>query len=526
MVLLSICIPTYNRETYLAKTLDSIVNQNIFLSSDDINIVISDNCSTDGTEALVKEYIDKYPGKIIYSKNSENIGFANFNEVLSKADGKYLKLNNDTLLLMPGSLEKMLEIIKSNSDEKNLIFFNNANTKTSENITLYNDIDSFVKEISYFNTWIGSFGIWKSDYKYVSKLFLEKNYTEIPQTYILLDFLKNKKPILSLNERLFESIQPSKKGGYNIAEVFGKNYLDILNEFVKSGLLSKKVYENEKYKLISFINYYYFDIDNEYAFKKSGYLKYIFKYYKFKPYFYKKYIQYPLRNFAKLFIKVRKDSYYKEYSFLHFFKIRKHRKRARQSYWRKKNLHNYTSLSNIFDADKIFVGNYTYGTINTLFSSVGNEKLYIGNFCSIANDVKFIVSSEHPYSGFSTYPFKVKFFGQDYEAQSKGDIIIKDDVWIGENAIILSGVTVGQGAVIAAGSVVTKDVPAYSIVGGNPAKVIKYRFEQEVIDELIKFDFSKLTKEDIINAHKVLYTKLNKNNVKQVLSTIRGDDVQ
>ena len=100
----------------------------------------------------------------------------------------------------------------------------------------------------------------------------------------------------------------------------------------------------------------------------------------------------------------------------------------------------------------------------------------------------------------STFPFKVSFSLEEYEATSKGNIVIDDDVWIGYGATILSGVHIGQGAVIAAGAVVTKDVPPYAIVGGVPAKVIKYRFPQEMIEALLKIDYSKLDK-NMISAH-------------------------
>ena len=86
--------------------------------------------------------------------------------------------------------------------------------------------------------------------------------------------------------------------------------------------------------------------------------------------------------------------------------------------------------------------------------------------------------------------------------------------------IILSGVTINQGAIVAANSVVTKDIPPYAIVGGNPAKIIKYRFEPEIIEELIKFDFSKLNKNNIKLLEKELYTKLTKNNINDILKKI------
>lgn len=104
--------------------------------------------------------------------------------------------------------------------------------------------------------------------------------------------------------------------------------------------------------------------------------------------------------------------------------------------------------------------------------------------------------------------------GQKAEACTKGDIIVDDDVWIGERATIMSGVHIGQGAVIAAGSVVTHDIPPYAVVGGVPAKIIKYRFSKEIIDGLLKVDYSKLTKEMISTHIDELYSKLS--DVKQL----------
>lgn len=176
--------------------------------------------------------------------------------------------------------------------------------------------------------------------------------------------------------------------------------------------------------------------------------------------------------------------------------------------WREKNAHNTTMASSIFDIDKVSVGNYTYGNIDILDFGT-NEKLSIGSFCSIAPNVKFILNADHCTNYFTTFPLKVKVLqNQDKEGISKGDIIVGDDVWLGLNAVILSGVTIGQGAIIAAGAVVTKNVPPYAIVGGNPARIIKYRFEAEIIDKLLKVNFSKLSKYDIEKHIKQMYTPL------------------
>ncbi len=121
------------------------------------------------------------------------------------------------------------------------------------------------------------------------------------------------------------------------------------------------------------------------------------------------------------------------------------------------------------------------------------DRLVIGKFCAIAAGTAFIMNgANHAMTGFSTYPFNI--FGQGWEqgfdwatiqAGFKGDTMVGNDVWIGQEATIMPGVTIGDGAVIAAKSVVTADVPPYAIVGGNPAKLIRRRFADDVIAELL-----------------------------------------
>jgi virginiamycin A acetyltransferase len=114
------------------------------------------------------------------------------------------------------------------------------------------------------------------------------------------------------------------------------------------------------------------------------------------------------------------------------------------------------------------------------------DRLVFGKFCAIAEGARFIMNgANHAMSGFSTYPFNI--FGQGWEegfdvktweAENRGDTIIGNDVWIGMEAVILPGVTIGDGAIVAAKSVVTHDVPPYSIFAGNPARIVKMRFDE------------------------------------------------
>jgi virginiamycin A acetyltransferase len=159
-------------------------------------------------------------------------------------------------------------------------------------------------------------------------------------------------------------------------------------------------------------------------------------------------------------------------------------------------------LKNIIKNPNIVVGDYTYyddfenvynfeKNVKYHFDFIG-DKLIIGKFCMIASNVTFIMNgANHLTQSISSYPFAV--FGEDWKNAtegknypSKGDTVIGNDVWIGFNATIMPGVTIGDGAIIASNATLTKNVAAYTIVGGNPAREIKKRFSGEQIGTLLK----------------------------------------
>ncbi|WP_299454503.1 CatB-related O-acetyltransferase [uncultured Microscilla sp.] len=162
-------------------------------------------------------------------------------------------------------------------------------------------------------------------------------------------------------------------------------------------------------------------------------------------------------------------------------------------------------LKNIIKNPHIIVGDYTYyddfenvenfeKNVKYHFDFTGDQ-LIIGKFCMIASDVQFIMNgANHLTDAISTYPFAV--FGNGWEGAmegksypSKGNISIGNDVWLGYKATIMAGVTIGDGAIVGSHAVVTKDVPPYAVVGGNPAKEIRLRFSPEVVSQLLKIQW-------------------------------------
>ena len=174
-------------------------------------------------------------------------------------------------------------------------------------------------------------------------------------------------------------------------------------------------------------------------------------------------------------------------------------------------------LKNVVNNTNIEVGDYTmyndfvqdpidFEKNNVLYHyPVNQDKLKIGKFCSIACGTKFLfTSANHTLKSLSTYPFPIFFeeWGLDGKDicdawDNKGDIVIGNDVWIGFEAVILSGVTIGDGAVIGSRAVVTKDVEPYTIVGGVPAKAIRKRFDEQTIEKLEKIGWWNWSEEQI-----------------------------
>ena len=479
--ILSICFPTKNRAKALDSAISSIVSDKIFLSSLDIEIVISDNCSTDETREIIEKYLAKFPEKVFYHRNDVDTFDKNFEIVLGHGRGKFLKLQNDHFGFLPGALDLLVNVIKHCEINKPNLFLLNKSSANEQKFIDCDSLDKLLSCISYNSTWMNGFGIWKDDFDLLDG-FSSMSKSQLTQVDVLFRLAStNKHTLVICQELLYSCSNVGRKGSYSISKVFGQNYLSILNTYIKLGVLSQEVFNAEKRNVyLNHILPYYFSED--YDFNRFSFLDGL-EDFEGEDYFYP-----ALEAQFVSYVQKNGDSQSKSISDL----------------WRLINPHNDTAIVRANTYKKIKVGRKSYGPLNIHSWWDPLEGLQIGSFVSIAENVQFILGGNHSTDTFSTYPFKVKYFGYEREAQSRGKIIVSDDVWIGNGATILSGVVIGQGAIVGAGAVVASAVEPYAIYVGNPARKIKSRFEQDIIDILLQIDYSKLTDELIFSLKDIL----------------------
>lgn len=470
-VLLSICIPTFNRSAALRETLESITSQEVFINTHAVEIVVSDNASIDDTPQLVSEFASRFPGKIVSYRQESNVWSANFHQALSMGSGQYLKLHNDTLLVRPGALQPLLDAIRGFADTRPLMFMTNGN-RLDDSKALFSQcqsLDEFVQKVSFFSTWIGGFGLWREELDLA--LPFKTDTSNLIQTEIVCRQMAAGRQAVVFFGTYFLSKQDFRRA-YNWTEVFGKNYLSILKQHVAAGELGQATYDKAKKEVfLRHILPNYLKPGNDVG--KGGFFDHLADY--------------------------RDDDYFYEAIANHMVPL-----------WRFSNPLNQTVLQSVGSVRllaRIRAGRASRGKLNVLGPSTGEAQLNIGRFVTIGENVNFIVG-EIPPSGNA-----MTTYWPDPASSGTGSITVNDDVWIGSNSSLLSGVTVGQGAIIAAGSVVTEDVPPYSRVGGNPARVIDYRFPPEVIEKLCAYQFSTLVEDVIAKVGPALLSPLNADNI-------------
>jgi acetyltransferase-like isoleucine patch superfamily enzyme len=176
----------------------------------------------------------------------------------------------------------------------------------------------------------------------------------------------------------------------------------------------------------------------------------------------------------------------------------------------------------------ISVGRFTYGFENlTIRQWNEGAALKIGAFCSMANNINIFLGGNHRTDWITTFPFghiyQDELGGSDIlgHPSTKGDVVIVNDVWIGSSVTIMSGIHIGDGAVLSANACVVKDVAPYHIVGGNPAKSLKQRFEDDIVETLLRLNWWDLPLEDIKNISKILSSKPDKAMLLKLINAYR-----
>ncbi len=278
--LLSICIPSFARIDILRNTLNSIYSQIGDVYLEDFEVIVSDNDPSRGSECLIDEF--GYPNFKYYSTTVG--GFKNSFEALSSGSGELLKLHNNTMLWLSGSLKIMIDFIKHNIEKKPLVFFTNGimqSNKTSQFATF----DQLIYDLSYYSSWSNGFCIWRVDFIKNKNIQLNEYF---PQTSLLFaQYYKNL--FISSDYPLFKLQTVPNKGGYNLFEVFGEVYLELIETACGNEYITRKTFNKIKRDLLlGFfpLNYFKTVILQVERYDTQGLKKYLKKYYRCYAYYY------------------------------------------------------------------------------------------------------------------------------------------------------------------------------------------------------------------------------------------------
>ena len=301
---LSICIPTYNRSSYLEDTLSVFTQEKIFLETDDIEIVISDNCSTDETENVCHKFIKKFPSKITYFKQKENIRDKNFAAVLNMAKGNFAKLNHDHVFFSKGELEKFINFLKENKTDDIILLSNGSNRLSG--IYKCNNFNDVLDKISYNITWIGAYCFRVSPFKKLKEpdRYSHLNFSQID---MLSRLMKNGSSATIYADKVMDGISINGKGGYSVPLVFGHNYMKIIDEIFLDNRINLDVYKkHKKTLLIKHINKFCFN-QKDTTCLRTNYFRYLLPIYGKNAYFWGEFIKENICSFFRLFISVQRN---------------------------------------------------------------------------------------------------------------------------------------------------------------------------------------------------------------------------
>lgn len=426
--LLSICIPTYGHDVDIRLALETLVQLPTFINSDEIEVVISDNCSPDRTQDVCRKFVERFPGRIRYFRNETNIRDANFGLSLSRGEGMFLKLTNDTIVFSDSGLRRMLDAVRKYQSEKPVLFFSNQEKPIEQRSC--STLSDFVDETSMWSTWIGSFGIWKEDMDRITD-FARMRDLYLTQVDVLCRMVTEKKRAEVFNYRFCATFPRPLKGGYSVSLIFGNYYFRILKPYVDSGELTSAAYNLEKKRMLR-NQILPFSLTFTHAFNNDGYFKHLFaNYWKDSLYW----CAMPFVLVASVLKALKKPlaRCFTSNEGTAALPLMFHRLT-----FRRRNRQNSTYPTNLFKRGCVGVGKASSGGIGIRGSDHPFARLLIGDNVVLSPKVCFILSED---------------------GKSNGPVVVRDKVTIGEGATIHSGVIIGEGAVIPPGADIREDVP-------------------------------------------------------------------
>ncbi len=369
--LLSICIPTRNRAAFLYRTLRSITETPVFQNGNEVEIVVSDNTSTDATEDIVRIFTEKYGDKIVYSRNEEDIADKNFEKALRSGHGEFRKLNNDTFWFCDNKLEELLSDIKQYQKDRPVLFFPNDK---ADKVVLCSDLSEFVEQASYSMTWIGAFGIWKDDLDRITDFSANVN-TQLAQTDILLREVARKKKAVVFKKKYMKYQFFWNKQKYDVSKLFGLHYLDFLKGYVNKELLSRKVFRKERRRVLKHIfNYFY---SSNMVGKDAKLFDSLKKYYIFSIFFYLRLIVFLSNHLIK--------------DLICWWKIKKRGADGNfKKQWKKRNASSFVVPMQVEYPNAVYVGNGSSGELVIENCDPETNTLIIGENVKIGKNVRFV----------------------------------------------------------------------------------------------------------------------------------------
>lgn len=538
--LLTIAVPTYNRASYLDVCLTSLVSQ-LQGFEDLIEIIVSDNCSSDDTSAVVQRYSNS-TDVLRYIKNEVNVGAdRNFHQCFIRSEGEYLLLLGDDDVLLPGALARILANISGN--DYGIVYLNSYSftddymaapkkrKRSRRGVSVYKDANQFIYDVNIMHTFISGNLINK---KFVSNDISYEDYSEscIIQFYMILSAALNAQKNLYIHDYCVAA-KAENTGGYSVCRVFGVNLVKSLDFFRERGLSQRAANKFRRIILCDFLPLFImkqrrqisnFTNDDLYALLQPINHTSIYFWLVTLPT-----IKLPVA--LADFWRKKAAKIYKLTDRLYQWRARRAHKQENGTFlkvkgkWEKWSRKFYNAQLN--RSLRRFQGHASKGLLihptakitGLAYMEIGrnftagehlrleavsryddsryspqlvikdnvclNDFVHIGvvNYVEIGNDVLMaskIYISDHNHGAYNG-PFQSspEVVPSRRLLNSDKSVVIGDRVWIGEFVSILPGVTIGQGAIIAANAVVTKDVPSNTIVAGAPARVVK-KYDPEI----------------------------------------------